>query len=632
MSKLHIAGLTYLLLTAVSANVRAQQVPAPGEDILRSLADPDLHPFYHGVASGDPTSGSVIIWTRVTPDMDEPVDVAWVMSSDSTMGDTVRHGIFTTSASRDYTVKIDVDGLAPDTYYYYEFTAMGKHSLIGRTKTAPSGASDQLRFGVVSCSSYETGYFNIYRKLFERNDLDAVLHLGDYIYEYGSNSSLAGPRSHVPDHEIIELADYRMRHAQHKLDADARKMHQNFPMISTWDDHESANNSWRDGSNNHSPSEGSWDDRKNASMQAYYEWMPIRLPDDNNYSRIFRKISYGDLADIFVLDTRLYDRDEQAEFPYQFDDEDRSILGEEQMAWLQQEMLASNAKWQIIAQQVMFGQLVIPNYFTQTYTPVNNDQWDGYSNDRSILYDFWVDNAIDNVVVLTGDIHTHWAMDLPYDIFDYNPNTGEGSIGVEFVCNAVTSTSSPIPLPPIYDLIMAFLPYMKYIDLSRKGYTVLDLTPDAAQGDMYTIQTISSPVSDEFFQQGWYTLDSENHLQLAAGESEALGPVEPTAPCDPRPTGVPTAVDVQTLDVLGVYPNPFGSRLVLEVHLFEPADASVLLYDTKGAEVFSKYYASLPRGRNIVVLDDLNMPAGIYEAVIRTGDQRVKRRVVKVGQ
>jgi alkaline phosphatase D len=605
----------------------------PGDDILRSLAEPGLRPFYHGVASGDPTASSVIIWTRVTPEVDDAVTVYWKVSTDTTFSDTVRHGSLVTSAAQDYTVKIDVDGLQPATWYYYEFTAMGRNSVIGRTRTAPAGAADQLRFAVVSCSSYETGYFNVYRRLFDNNDVDAVLHLGDYIYEYGSSGILAGPRAHVPEYEIIELADYRMRHAQHKLDPDSRKMHQNFPLIATWDDHESANNSWRDGAQNHTEgSEGSWTDRKNASMQAYYEWMPIRLPDEENFPRIFRKISYGNLADIFVLDTRLYGRDEQSEFPGQYSSEDRTILGDEQMEWLKAEMLASDAQWKIIAQQVMFGQLVIPNYFYETFTPLNGDQWDGYSADRTELYDLWVENEIDNVVVLTGDIHTHWAMDLPYNIFDYNRFTGEGSIAVEFVCNAVTSTSSPVPLPPVYDLIRAFLPYIKYIDLSRKGYTNLDLNPERAQGDMYTVNTILQPSPWQFFQQGWYTNDGENHLQRAAGASTITGAQEPVAPCDPRPADVVTAVQAQSFDVLGVYPNPFGELLVFEVHLFEAVDVSVSLFDAGGSEIVSRDFGRLPRGRNIIRLDGIAVPAGLYEAVLRTGDEIVRRSVIKAGR
>jgi len=606
----------------------------PGSDILRSLAEEDLYPFYHGVASGDPTTSNVIIWTRVTPDVDGPVVVDWKVSTDTTFSDTIQLGNFTTDMSRDYTVKVDVGGLSPNTWYYYEFTALGKNSVIGRTKTAPAGSVDHLRFGVVSCSSYETGYFNAYEKIFERNDVDAVIHLGDYYYEYGSNSSLAGPRSHIPDHEIVVLADYRMRHAQHKLDEDSRVMHQNFPLIAVWDDHETANNSWRDGADNHSPgSEGPWVDRKAASLQAYYEWMPIRVTDEMDPQRIWRKFNYGSLADIYMLDTRIYDRDEQTDYEGHGDPE-RTMIGPDQMEWLQESMLASTAKWQVVGQQVMMGPLVIPNPLTQEILiTLNNDQWDGYRPERERLFDFLVDNDIDNMVVLTGDIHTQWAMDLPYDIFNYNPSTGEGSVAVEFVGTSVTSTSSPIGLPPVTDLIMSVAPYIKYVDLSRKGYTILDLTNDQAQGDAYTVHTIKFPSAMDFFQEGWYTEDGENRLQKADGPSVDSRPQHPTAPADPREietsdSTVTAIYDPVQLDILGVYPNPFGEVLVLELHLFEEHEVSVSIFDTKASEVYSQEIGLLPRGRNMVRLEDLQLPGGIYELVIADGNRTIRRSIV----
>lgn len=605
----------------------------PGEDVLRSLAEADLKPFYHGVASGDPTASNVIIWTRVSPDEEGPVAVTWKVSSDTTFADTLAMGTFTTDAGRDYTVKVDVTGLESNTYYYYEFTALGKNSVIGRTKTAPTAdEADELRFGVVSCSSYETGYFNVYRKIFERNDVDAVLHLGDYIYEYGANDLLGGPRAHIPDYEIVELGDYRTRHAQHKLDADSRKMHQNFPVIAVWDDHESANNSWRDGADNHSEgSEGTWIDRKSASLQAYYEWMPLRKPDDD-FERIFRKLSYGDIADIYMLDTRLYDRDIQAGSMEEFDDEERTLIGESQMAWLQQEILNSDAKWQVIGQQVMMGQLGIPNPLNQEFIAFNPDQWDGYAAERTRLYDFILENEIENMVVLTGDIHTHWAMDLPYDVFEYNQFTGEGSVGVEFVCNAVTSTSSPVPLGPVYGIITSVLPYIKYVDLSRKGYTVLHLDDEKAQGDMYTVSRVNFPNAVEFFQQGWYTLDGTSHLVKADGESSASGELEPVAPCDPRPgtaDSTVTAIFDNTLDVLSVYPNPFGSAFLMEVHLFKDSEVQVSLTDVKGAQAAAFDFGYMPRGRHILKVEAPQLAEGLYTATVRTAEGIINRNVVK---
>ena len=266
-----------------------------------------------------------------------------------------------------------------------------KNSIVGRTKTAPDGSVDQLRFAVVSCSSYDDGYFNVYEKIYERNDVDAVLHLGDYYYENGGSEVLQEdiPRDAPPAHELVELADYRIRHGAHKLDGDSRKMHQNFPIITVWDDHESENNSWRDGAPSHNPAtQGPWADRKAASLQAYYEWMPLRYPEENNHSRIWRKISYGDLADIYMIDTRLYDRDEKSD-PSEFSDTSRTLIGPEQMAWLQNEMNNSTAQYQILGQQVVMAPLVIPNIFTQEITVLNDDQWDGYDAERKKAVQFY---------------------------------------------------------------------------------------------------------------------------------------------------------------------------------------------------------------------------------------------------
>jgi alkaline phosphatase D len=621
-----------LKLTAFIISLIQLSFAQIGNDAIRALADEALKPFYHGVASGDPTANSVIIWTRVTPEIEGPIDVAWKVSTDTTFADTIQHGIFTTDASRDYTVKVDVEGLNPGTFYYYEFTALGANSIIGRTKTTPDGAVDQLRFAVVSCSNYPSGYFTAYERINERNDIDAVLHLGDYIYEYGTNTILSGPRENTPNFEIIELADYRLRHATHKLDSDSRAMHQNNPLISVWDDHESANNSWRDGSDNHSPNEGLWSDRKSASLQAYYEWMPIRLPDEDDFERIFRKISYGSLADIYMIDTRLYDRDLQGG---DLNDPEKKLLGPIQMQWLQDEMHNSTAKWQIIGQQVVMAPLVIPNYNTEEILfTINSDQWDGYNAERKKLYDFVLDSDIDNMVVLTGDIHTSWANDLPYDIFNYNASTGEGSVGVEFVTTAVTSTSSPIPLPPVYDLIRNVLPYIKYVDLSRKGYTLLDLNDDRAQADFYTVATILSPNSNEFYQQSWYAEDGVPHLMRADTASLDLRPTEPLAPVLPRAIEsedtTTTAIDDNFFDVLGVFPNPFVKDVVIELHLFETSPIKISMIDTKGAVVHYQELANLTRGRNLISLSNLNLASGLYKIVIQTGNQIIEKSAFRM--
>ncbi len=252
--------------------------------------DEKLKPFYHGVASGDPLTDRVIIWTRVTTDIDSDVEVDWLMATDKELKNIVKNGKSNTNQAKDYTVKIDVTGLNSYTTYYYQFSAFGNKSLIGRTKTAPSKNDnvDKLRIAMISCVNYQWGFFNAMERIAERNDLDAVVHLGDYFYEY-SDEYYKHPnltnRKHLPAEETIELAEYRVRFSQYRLDPMLRKMHQQHPMIATWDDHETTNDSWMGGAENHnSATEGDWNLRVQNSINAYDEWMPIRNVENKKIS------------------------------------------------------------------------------------------------------------------------------------------------------------------------------------------------------------------------------------------------------------------------------------------------------------------------------------------------------------
>jgi alkaline phosphatase D len=239
--------------------------------------------FLHGVASGDPLQDRVILWTRVTPArLHGAVAVHWRIAADRSLRSPIAAGTAVTDPQRDYTVKVDATGLEPSRSYYYGFRCEGVDSPLGRTRTLPAGAAAALRFASVSCSNYPYGYFNAYRRIAERHDLDFVLHLGDYIYEYplGSyaNPALAGIRDVSPAHEIVTLADYRLRHALYRTDPDLQELHRQHPMICVWDDHESANDAWREGAENHNPEqgEGEWQVRRAAAARAYHEYLPIR--------------------------------------------------------------------------------------------------------------------------------------------------------------------------------------------------------------------------------------------------------------------------------------------------------------------------------------------------------------------
>ncbi|MBL0080518.1 MAG: alkaline phosphatase D family protein [Bacteroidetes bacterium] len=591
---------------------------------LRSMLDERLEPFYHGVASGDPLKDKVIIWTRVTPRVEGIVSGTWKMGKDTLFNEIVKSGNFSTDSSKDYTVKIDVDGLEPDTWYFYEFTAYGKNSLTGRTKTAPSGDKNQLRFATVSCSNYPVGFFNAYDRIRERNDIDAVFHLGDYIYEY-ANSILA-LRQVEPESEIIKLADYRIRHSIYKLDPDLRSIHQQYPFITVWDDHETANNSFQDGAENHDASEGTWQDRKSAGVKAYDEWLPIRLPEDGNELKIFRKIPYGDLADIFMLDTRLYERDEQGSSNIEYRDTSRHLLGFEQMNWLKSELLNSSAKWKIIGQQVMFGQL------TPFGLTLNSDQWDGYLADRNEILDFIKDNNIDNVIVLTGDIHTAWAMDVAKNTNNYNPNTGEGSLLVEFVCTSVTSTSLPFPLPQAHDLIESILPHIKYVDVSKKGYSILDITDEKAQNDFFTV-TVNNINNNQNYEESWFTNEGENHLRKAEEQSNqeiANVYLAPELPRIDAITGINSNVQ-SNFKLLGVYPNPFIADFGIQFNLLKESDINYQIFDMTGKEILNVNLGKLSKGLHFQKIDGLlGVSGGNYLLSINIGTENIKKSIVKV--
>lgn len=476
--------------------------------------------FQHGVASGDPLHDRVILWTRITPPAGQQrVRVAYVLARDPALTDVVASGTLLTTAARDFTVKPDAAGLVPATTYYYAFEALGVRSPLGRTRTLPVGAVDRLRMAVTSCSNHPAGYFNAYARIAERADLDLVLHLGDYLYEYGSNV-YGSVRPAEPPTEIVTLADYRTRHAQYKRDADLQAVHRQHPMIAIWDDHEVTNDAWQGGAENHTDGdEGTWPDRVAVAVQAYREWMPVRdrpLADPRRLQRAFR---FGDLADIVMLETRLQARSEQlsADIPVpglgnvfvqagEFLDPTRTLLGDRQEAWLAARLRLSQATWKFIGQQVMFAHLKAQPapLAAGGGAFLNADQWDGYQPARDRLYDVIRGTGgrrpIDNVVVLTGDIHSSWANDLTQDPNNpdvstggYDPLTGDGSRAVEFVTTSITSPGLNDPSGATAAFVRSVNPHMKYVDFMRRGYLLVDATPARVVAEWWHVDTVAVP-------------------------------------------------------------------------------------------------------------------------------------------
>lgn len=502
-----------------------------GEGELTGSGVAELEPgtaFQHGTASGDPLADAVILWTRVTaPDGNvESLDVEWRVASDAELKNVVAQGRAVADPERDYCVKVDVGGLAPASTYYYEFAALGARSGVGRTKTLPLGAVERARLAAVSCANYPAGYFSVYGLLAARDDLDLVLHLGDYLYEYANGTYGDGTaigRLPVPDRELLSLDDYRARHAQYKTDPQLQALHRQHPVVAIWDDHEIANDGYREGAGNHQPAQdGDWNARKQSAMRAYFEWMPIR-DSAGTEPRVYRQFAFGDLFDLVALDTRYAGRD--APLARGCDraallDPARSLLGAAQEQWLFDALRASRqrgARWRLLAQQVMLAQLTDPSQGCAA----EPDQWDGYGASRDRLLALLRTEAIDNLVVLTGDAHSSWAFDLspnPFDPALYDPATGAGSLAVELVAPSVTS-----PYDFGASASTATHPHLKFVDLVRHGYVLIDVSAESARAEWYFASSIRSPSADEELGAAFEVRAGENHWR-------ALMPGAPAAP------------------------------------------------------------------------------------------------------
>jgi len=441
--------------------------------------------FRHGVASGDPLEDRVIIWTRISsPYPDSLFRVKWEVARDEEFRIPVKEGNFSTSAARDFTVKVDVDGLRPNGKYYYRFNAFGTVSPVGQTRTAVNGDSDSLRFAVVSCSNYEWGYFNAYRHIASQEDLMAVVHLGDYIYEYGPGiyGDTTIGRFHEPAKEIVTLSDYRQRYAQYRADPDLQAVHRKHPFITIWDDHEIANNAYTQGAENHQPGEGDYELRKDIARQVYYEWMPVR--ED---SQLYRKFEFGRMANLIMVDDRLAGRTMPAENAADslFARSDRSILGEEQFRWLTEQLVGSRSRWILVGNQVIFSRL----YVDPDQKTLNMDAWDGYPAEQQRLARMMRINQFDNLIFLTGDTHASWA-------FESTINPGEDSrpLAIELGTTSVNSANqneynADSTVIAGEEMLMTANPHLKFVNLRDHGYLLLTLKEAGARADFYYTPT-----------------------------------------------------------------------------------------------------------------------------------------------
>ncbi|MGI9293329.1 MAG: alkaline phosphatase D family protein [Pseudomonadales bacterium] len=540
-------------LAALGANLTACSDDGDTESLFGPIPSAATVEFKHGVASGDPLADSIILWTRATPSAEGRVDLQWELASDADFNDIVTSGTVFTDADRDYTAKADVSGLDAGTDYYYRFRQIGSQttteSPLGRTRTLGVGAIAEVSLAMVSCSNYPAGFFNVYREA-ASGDYDAVVHLGDYIYEYaagGFATQDAEALGRVPDPigEIVSLEDYRTRYAQYRSDVDLQALHARFPFILVWDDHEVANNTWREGAENHDPdSEGDFAERKMQAIQAYYEWLPIRPPQD--LEKLYRHFQFGDLVDLLMLDTRHAGRDQQ--FTYDnfstaqtldaaalnaaVSDPTRTMLGAEQKAWLLDKLTNATATWQVLGQQVLMFRGLLPTAIVEaafvtgdsnaafalglqasaalakdpadrtaeeqallaSRVPWQLDPWDGYAAERDEILAA-AQQLQRKLVVLAGDSHNAWASQL---------TTASGDIaGVEFATPGVSSPGIDGPPPGLNladaaaasaaeDVLVQLFAELQYLNAFNRGYMNVRFTPAEVRSEWIFVDTVKS--------------------------------------------------------------------------------------------------------------------------------------------
>lgn len=581
------------LLKASAATAAVATVGLP-----RVTAAAPVGPFRHGVASGDPLGTAVVIWTRVTPSAaaapgsgrGSATPVQWEVAADRAFRRVVKRGTLVTAAVTDHTVKVDVTGLRPYTQYWYRFRALGATSRVGHTQTAgDDGAMHALRIGMVSCSNYTGGYFSAYRHLAARDDLDVVLHLGDYLYEYGNTTdrygpdSLIGKRDHVPAVEMTTLQHYRQRHAHYRTDPDLQAAHAAHAWIVIFDDHEVTNDTYDTGAENHQAVEGDFLVRRSVAYRAYLEWMPIRRPDQrvpHKGERFWRRFSFGPLADLSVIDTRQNRSEPVAgaaggllgfDSP-EINDSGRVMMEPEQMAWLTSGIGDGSRRWHLIGNQTVFTRVTagrdIPgrDRLLDAGIPVqgavfNTDQWDGYGNDQLEVLQAMAASPTDTVV-LTGDIHSSWANDVPLDSGSYVPvGPGNNSVAVEFVVPSVTSDGfgeilgGTGPATAATTALQVTNPHVRYLDGIGHGYAVLDVTPDAVQTDFFHISDREDPAATQRLAASWR---SEHGSKAVVAATGPIGPRTDTArvlPTGSAPAAAAAPAPLPSLPTTGAAPS-----------------------------------------------------------------------------
>ncbi|GGF69325.1 alkaline phosphatase D family protein [Alteromonas lipolytica] len=504
--------------------------------------------FSHGVASGDPTTSAVILWTRAVPQgNDDSAYVRWQIATSADFSSPLRDEIAKTSRSNDFTVKVDVQDLPAGTQFYYRFFTSKNSSVTGTTRTIARGIIDKLKFAVFSCANYPAGYFNAYAAAAQDKEIDVVLHLGDYIYEYAKGGyatenadSIGRPFMPGNEGELLTLKDYRLRYATYRQDKGLLSLHQRKPFIAVWDDHEIANDTYMSGAKNHTPDEGDFFARRTAAIQAYYEWLPIRPPMGNENPRIYRSFEFGNLVNLYMLDTRVIGRQKQldmadfkqadgqvdtAAFASAINDPNRTLLGKAQFNWLASEVKQSRARWQVLGQQILMGKMHYPAEILTskrteiapkiaeltalvkkqqagarltrqeqarlaTKIPYNLDAWDGYAAERQKVLKLFSD-ARKSLVVIAGDTHNGWVNNL-------TDETGQ-TVAVEYATPSVSSPGMEAYVglkgnqaKQLADALPLLIDDLAYCNLHERGYMTMHFTLGMITTEWHYMSNVSS--------------------------------------------------------------------------------------------------------------------------------------------
>lgn len=530
--------LTGLAAAGLAAPGCARQADAAAEASAKLSASV----FRHGVASGDPDATSIVLWTRVESEA-ETAPLEWAVASDPDFHHVVARGEAQARRAADHTVKVVAEGLTPGGAYYYRFSAGGETSMTGRTKTLPAGMVQSLGIALASCSNYQFGYFNAYDAIAHDDGVDFVLHTGDYIYEYGADewggetAQVIG-RAHEPAHETVTLDDYRKRHAQYKRDQGSIAMHAAHPLLCLWDDHESANNPWTGGAENHQPErEGEWAARRAASLQAYYEWMPVREPAaGGSRAELWRAYDFGDLATLVTLETRHTGRGEQVDYARYFEhiktdqdterfkrevigDPSRKMLSAKMEAFLKdalQSSVAAGRVWRLIGNASPIARMPAPDIMALGVDPARQkgagtpgaspdlfwkgrwglpfytDTWDGYPAAREAFYDLCRSAGASDLLVLTGDSHSFWANRL-FDGAARPMGVEIGTAGISSPGDFVESGWDAETAERLDRIFEEQLEEVLWTDNMHQGYVRVTLTRDAARAAYIAVDTVLTP-------------------------------------------------------------------------------------------------------------------------------------------